>query len=69
MELRRGDAVAVWRQGFVARPHAAVADQYRERLVALYGAERGRTVKYAEAFELCEYGRQAPAEELKKMFP
>ena len=48
--------------------NAAVADQYRERLVALYGAERGREVKYAEAFELCEYGRQAPQDELKKMF-
>jgi len=40
----------------------------RERLVALYGADRGKAVKYAEAFELCEYGRQAPADELKKMF-
>ena len=52
----------------VKQRSATVADQYRERLVALYGAERGRSVKYAEAFELCEYGRQAPAEELKKMF-
>ena len=52
----------------VRRQNAAVADQYRERLVALYGAERGRAAKYAEAFELCEYGRQAPQDELKKMF-
>ena len=34
-----------------------------------YGEERGRKVKYAEAFELCQYGRQPPADELKKMFP
>ena len=52
----------------VKRQNVAIADQYRERLVALYGADRGKTVKYAEAFELCEYGRQAPADELKKMF-
>ena len=52
----------------VRRQNAAVADQYRDRLIALYGAERGRGVKYAEAFELCEYGRQAPQDELKKMF-
>jgi LmbE family N-acetylglucosaminyl deacetylase len=52
----------------VKQRSATVANQYRERLVALYGAERGRTAKYAEAFELCEYGRQAPADELKSLF-
>jgi N-acetylglucosamine malate deacetylase 1 len=46
----------------------AVADQYRDRLVALYGEERGRTIQYAEAFQLGQYGRQAPADELKAMF-
>jgi LmbE family N-acetylglucosaminyl deacetylase len=53
----------------VKKRGAAVADQYRERLVALYGEERGRKVKYAEAFQLCQYGRQVPVDELKKMFP
>jgi N-acetylglucosamine malate deacetylase 1 len=48
---------------------AAVADKYRDRLIAMYGEQRGRAVKYAEAFELCEYGRQPSAEELKKLFP
>ena len=47
----------------------AVANQYRERLVALYGEERGRKVKYAEAFQLNQYGRQATVDELKAMFP
>jgi N-acetylglucosamine malate deacetylase 1 len=47
----------------------AVADQYRERLVALYGEERGRKIQYAEAFQLGQYGRQAPPDELKAMFP
>jgi len=47
----------------------AVADQYRERLIALYGEERGRKIQYAEAFQLGQYGRQAPADELKAMFP
>jgi len=46
----------------------AVADQYRDRLTALYGAERGKKVQYAEAFQLGQYGRQASAEELKGMF-
>ena len=47
---------------------AAVANRYRDRLIAMYGDARGRAVKYAEAFELCEYGRQASPEELKTIF-
>jgi LmbE family N-acetylglucosaminyl deacetylase len=47
----------------------AVADQYRQRLIELYGKERGQAVKYAEAFQLGQYGRQASLDELKKLFP
>jgi N-acetylglucosamine malate deacetylase 1 len=53
----------------VKRRNAAVADQYRERLVALYGEERGKAFRYAEAFQLGQYGRQASPDELKAMFP
>jgi hypothetical protein len=45
------------------------ADRYREALVKWYGEEKGRAVKYAETFEICEYGRQPTADELKKLFP
>jgi LmbE family N-acetylglucosaminyl deacetylase len=45
------------------------AEKYRDVLIKLYGEERGKKVKYAEAFELCEYGRRPSAEELKKLFP
>ena len=48
--------------------NVAVADQYRDRLVTLYGAERGKKIQYAEAFQLGQYGRQASPEELKSMF-
>ena len=48
---------------------SAVANQYRDRLVALYGKERGEKIKYAEAFQLSQYGRQASLDELKAMFP
>ena len=47
----------------------AVADKYRSKLIELYGPEKGKAVKYAEAFEICEYGRRPSAEELKKLFP
>jgi hypothetical protein len=53
----------------VKRRSAAVADQYRDRLVAVYGKERADKVKYAEAFQLGQYGRQASVDELKQMFP
>lgn len=53
----------------VKKRNIAVADQYRDRLVALYGEDRGRKIQYAEAFQLGQYGRQAPAGELKAMFP
>jgi len=45
------------------------ANKYREKLIELYGAEKGKKVRYAEAFEVCEYGRQPLAEELKQLFP
>jgi N-acetylglucosamine malate deacetylase 1 len=53
----------------VKKRNMAIADQYRERLVALYGTDRGKTVQYAEAFQLGQYGRQASLDELKRMFP
>ena len=37
---------------------ASEADTYRQALVRWYGEERGKAVKYAEVFEICEYGRR-----------
>jgi LmbE family N-acetylglucosaminyl deacetylase len=34
-----------------------------------YGKEKAATVKFAEAFEVCEYGTQPTREELKRLFP
>jgi N-acetylglucosamine malate deacetylase 1 len=53
----------------VKKRNIAVADQYRDQLVALYGKERGAKVRYAEAFQLGQYGRQASRDELRQMFP
>ena len=36
--------------------------------MARYG-ERGRSVRYAEAPELCEYGLQPTPDELQALFP
>ena len=45
------------------------ARQYRQALNRWYGAERGEKVKYAEAFEICEYGRRPSADEIRELFP
>jgi hypothetical protein len=51
------------------RRYAAQADNYRDALVKFYGQERGQAVKHAQAFEICEYGRQPTQAELKQIFP
>ena len=56
------------RDGF-ARRFAGTAQRFREKLRELYGAQRGDAVKYAEAFEISEYGRTPNAEEIRKLFP
>ncbi len=53
----------------VKQRSAEVADQYRTLLVKLYGEQKGRGIKYAEAFELNQYGSPATADELKGLFP
>jgi LmbE family N-acetylglucosaminyl deacetylase len=45
------------------------AEKYRDLLVKLYGEEKGKAVKYAETFEVCEYGRRPSAVEIKTLFP
>lgn len=47
----------------------AEADRFRDALVKWYGAEQGRAVRFAEAFEICEYGRQPSPDEVRKLFP
>ena len=46
-----------------------VANRFRSLLKEWYGEEAGAKVKYAEAFEICEYGRRPDKNELKKLFP
>jgi LmbE family N-acetylglucosaminyl deacetylase len=55
--------------GQVQQRSAAVADQYRSLLVKLYGQQKGSAIKYAEAFELNQYGTPATVDELKQLLP
>jgi LmbE family N-acetylglucosaminyl deacetylase len=52
-----------------ARRAESVANRYRDKLIELYGEEKGKKVRYAEAFELCEYGSRASSDKLKQLFP
>ena len=53
----------------LGRRDRAVAEKYRDKLIELYGKEKAGKIEYAEAFEICEYGRRPTPEELKKLFP
>ena len=54
---------------YAYRRFASTADRFRNRLVELYGPELGGKIKYAEAFEICEYGRRPSKEEIRELFP
>lgn len=51
------------------RRSQGLADRFRSQLIEAYGADQGGKVRYAEAFELCEYGSQPGKAALKKLFP
>lgn len=53
----------------VKQRNANEANQYRDLLVKLYGEQKGRAIKYAETFELNQYGANATVDQLKEMFP
>lgn len=45
------------------------ADRYRSKMVQLYGSEVGGQVRYAEAFEVSEYGAPLTLDNLHYLFP
>ena len=45
------------------------AHSYRHKLIATYGVVRGATIRYAEAFEGCEYGSPLDAAAIARLFP
>ncbi len=47
----------------------ATAKRFRVALGQHYAKDRAEKVKFAEAFEICEYGRRPDKEEIKRLFP
>jgi LmbE family N-acetylglucosaminyl deacetylase len=56
------------RDGHASR-NRGVAERFRKELGEWYGQGAAGNMKYAEAFEICEYGRRPEKAELKKLFP
>ena len=56
------------RQKFSDR-FAATAKKFRGALESYYGKDEAAKVQFAEAFEVCEYGRRPTPEEIRKLFP
>jgi LmbE family N-acetylglucosaminyl deacetylase len=47
----------------------SVAQRFRGKLAEWYPKDKADKVQYAEAFEICEYGRRPDKKELAKLFP
>jgi LmbE family N-acetylglucosaminyl deacetylase len=47
----------------------STANRFRGALAKWYGDDRAKEIKYAEAFEVGEYGRRPSDEEIRKLFP
>ena len=52
-----------------ARRNGNIARKYRELLIEWYGDEKGNAIEYAEAFEVCEYGRKPSKDVMRRLFP
>jgi LmbE family N-acetylglucosaminyl deacetylase len=51
------------------RQRRQITPAIRESLVKWYGADRGAKAQFAEAFEVCEYGRRPSEADLRQLFP
>jgi LmbE family N-acetylglucosaminyl deacetylase len=47
----------------------SITSDERNALKKWYGEKEGEAIKYAESFEICEYGKQPTVEEIKNLFP
>ena len=55
-------------KGYAVR-FAKTAARFRKELIERYGEEKGSKIRYAEAYEVCEYGAPLTEELKAKLFP
>lgn len=58
-----------WLRERWVRRQGGEANRRRELIIKWYGKEKGTAVKFAEVFEICEYGHKPKPEEIKVLFP
>ena len=56
------------RDGFLKRQQS-LQERFRGKLADWYPPGKANTIKYVEAFEICEYGGQPGKKELMRLFP
>lgn len=61
-ESERLKWLAEWRK-------SSIKENVKRSLEKWYGVSKASTIKYAEAYEICEYGRRPSDEEIRKLFP
>src|SRR5438128_2130194 len=61
--LKQADRARQVRSGFASR-NQSMAKRFRAKLADWYGKDQADKVQYAEAFEVCEYGRRPNKDEL-----
>jgi len=52
-----------------SRKRGSDATPYRSKLIEIYGAEKGSSIKYCEAFQDSGYGVKLTKENMKIYFP
>jgi LmbE family N-acetylglucosaminyl deacetylase len=71
-DMADADKVAARRKAVreqFSKRFAATATRFRGPLEGYYGKDEAAKVGFAEAFEICEYGRRPAPEEIRKLFP
>ena len=63
------DAKLTWLRDWYDAHILRRADRFREALVATYGPEHGKAVKYVEAFEISEYASGLDDAAQSRLFP
>ena len=58
-----------WQGWLLKRQEREISPAIKKSLEQWYGADKAAKVKYVEAFEICEYGKQPSDEDIKKIFP
>lgn len=59
----------IWLEGQWGPMLSGITEQLRPALEQWYSAEQAKTVKYAECFEVSEYGHRPTRDDLLKLFP